>query len=113
MLIHVKIPNPVHLRTHIDKECICQRDCCHGLYYNYSSWNNDWIMAAMDFKRKRFFIFGHSLLGLTDGWSWLNMGAEYNLTAVADSAHDSPCVVRGFDNFTIFDCESIIVSGTV
>ena len=60
-----------------------------------------------------FFIFGYGLLRLADGWGWLDMGTKYDFTAVTDSSHDSACVVGGFDDFTVFDCESIIVSGTV
>lgn len=67
----------------------------------------------MDFQRKRFFIFGYGLLRLADGWGWFDMGTKYDFTAVTDSSHDSACVVGGFDDFTVFDCESIIVSGTV
>ena len=112
-LFLIKIPNLIHLGTHIDKERICQCDCCHRFYYNHCSWDNDRVVAAMDFQRKRFFIFGYGLLRLADGWGWLDMGAEYDLTAVTDSSHDSTCVIGGFDNFTVFDCESIIVGGTV
>ena len=70
-------------------------------------------MAAMDFQRKRFFISGYGLLRLADGWSWLDVGAEDDFTAVADAAHDAACMVGVFDDFAVFDGEAIVVGGAI
>ena len=54
-----------------------------------------------------------SLLRLADGWSWLDVGAEDDFTAVADAAHDAACMVGVFDDFAVFDGEAIVVGGAI
>ena len=52
-------------------------------------------------------------LPLNELEEFLDHVQNLSLIHISDSSHDSACVVGGFDDFTVFDCESIIVSGTV
>ena len=113
LICEIKAADVIHTCAHISKECICQCNGCHGFDYNNCSWNDDRIVAAVDFQRKRFFVFGDGLLWLADGRGWLDVGTEDNFAAIADAAHDTACVVGGFDNLTVFNSESVIVCGTV
>lgn len=47
------------------------------------------------------------------GWGWLDVGAEDDSAAVADSSHDAACVVGCFDDFIILDGEAVVVCGAV
>ena len=67
----------------------------------------------MDFQGEWFFVFGDGLLWLADGWGWLDVGAEDDFAAVADSSHDAACVVGCFDDFIILDGEAVVVCGAV
>ena len=51
-----------------------------------------------------------SLLWLADGRSWFNVNTENDFASVADTAHDAAGMVGSFDDFSIFDCETIIIS---
>ena len=52
----------------------------------------------MDRKDRFLAVFGDGVLRLADGWSGLYMGPENDLISVTDTAKNTACMVRFFNN---------------
>ena len=113
LYIVIEIPDFIYLGAHVCKEGICQGDSGHGFYNYNGSWDDDRVVAAVDFEGEWLLVFGDSTLWLADGWGWLDVGAENDFAAVADSAHNTACVVGGLDDFVVLDGKTIVVCGAV